>query len=442
VWVVIVVSALTLAAGSVAQAATTALTADPDTLTVKLAGSDKSVTVNVQFNADQPFDASVEPYAPPLRLATTDGVQFSENPISLKPSIDPDRRGLSLPIVLTRTESLDAGRYEGTVVVRAGTVTGRSTLVVQVDVVPRDGRETWSLAILAIVIGAAGGALLKWLTEVGSKLSALSNRLTQVSALLQTLGEYVPLSLQGLLLQSRIALGQREAQTAETLLNTITQEKLTGVVAASDQLRKLDREIDDLRELIGKRGLSDAERRSLEEVLQQARHELREALEQIWPDPTSGQVNRNALADGASMFSVFVERYTAPSRLGENDVKAALQLFQDGEWAKAREAMAKVGPAALGGAPPPPSPPPVATALPKPGRLDRLTAWLIRHYALIAQILVVVGLLFLFDRDTAFTTDAGEEWLKLLAWGFGAQATGVTIAQLGGKMIGAGPKFD
>lgn len=448
----IVAAALILASPTgAADTTAAALTADPETLTVKLAGSDDALTVTVLFDADQPLDKKSVLFAQPLRLATTDGLQFSDEPINLKPTLNSDRRGVSVPVDLKRAKDLDAGRYEGKVVVRAGPLTGRATLVINAEVTPRKSAEAWTLAVIAITLGALLGALLKWLTETGSKLTALNNRLAQVSVLLQTLEGYVPLGLRQLLLQIRTALGQRDVQAAETALNTLTQEKLMAVVSAGEMLQQLDREIASQRRLIEQRAaLSDDERRPLLQVVDTERRELVEAIGPIWPDPAASLGARNALATGIQNFSLFLARYADPSRLGEPAVKTALDAFRAGDWSAAKSAMDKIGaPLAGGAAPTPPAivEPPLPVEVESLGTLDQIAALLAQHYVLISQALViigvlVVGLLLLFEPATTFATDLGQDWLKLFAWGFGAQTTGVTVAQLGGKLVGAGPKFE
>jgi hypothetical protein len=356
---------------------------------------------------------------------------------------------VTVPVTLTRREGLRTGRYEGKLVVRLGAVGGRATLVVQAETKPLEAASAWTLAVFAILVGAILGALLKWLTETGSKLAGLSNRLTQIGVLLRPLGEYVPLGLQQLLLQTQTALAQRDVQTAEAALNALTQEKLTAVLAAAQNLQKLDGEVSDQRKRIDQHSsLSADEKQKLLRIADVEHREIQEATGPIWPEPAASRDERVALADGIRSFSFFLGRFMDTNRLGDQGVPEVLAAFAAGEWSKAREAMDKIGAAAAGalpGAAAAEQEPPAGH--PQAGWYESLIGWAIRHYFLLAQLLVivgvvVVGLLLLFDPLKTFAESPGQDWLKLFAWGFGAQTTGVTLAQLGGKLVGAGPKFE
>ena len=39
------------------------------------------------------------------------------------------------------------------------------------------------------------------------------------------------------------------------------------------------------------------------------------------------------------------------------------------------------------------------------------------------------------------TFGGAEDWLTLILWGFGVQIRGFSVAQLGGRALGSGPKI-
>jgi hypothetical protein len=59
--------------------------------------------------------------------------------------------------------------------------------------------------------------------------------------------------------------------------------------------------------------------------------------------------------------------------------------------------------------------------------------------AILAVSVSLVGLVLLYFPRDAF--GGPIDWLTLILWGFGVQLTGFTIAQLGGRALGAGPRL-
>lgn len=369
------------------------------------------------------------------------------------------------------------GEYTGQVPISAGgRVLDKAELTAKVRAqVWGSEKATIFWAFIAILLGAAGGAVLKWLADAGAKLQALNNRFLRVVTVLGA--SRLPVSLRQQLVGIQTALDSLAAGPAETQLTPI-ETHLDSILRLSLQFDRLTSAVEEQRQEIQR--LEDPDKHRLLAIVQSENQELAEALDDSWPDPTSGQAKFREAYRGIQLFSHFLGAFKTENAARRNALRKAIDLIRKREYDKAEEVMKEApgkavapAPTELGealeqlmvqeaptalsrltsaffglltvpaagaaGAPPPPPPPP-----PAPGWLRRIRRRFIRYAGLvtgsiIAVIVALVGLTLLFFPDETF--GGAADWLTLILWGFGVQLSGFSLAQLGGRTLGSGPKI-
>jgi hypothetical protein len=337
--------------------------------------------------------------------------------------------------------------------------------------------RTIFLAFLAILLGAAGGAVLKWLADSGSKLQALHNRYDRVLTVLGT--TRLPTGLRQQLLAVQTSLDALSAEEAEKQLAPI-ESHLDSIVrlgvqytalnsAADEQLREVE-QINDNRDTW-----------QLRAIVRGEKQELAQSLEDAWPDPATGQARLATAARGIQLFSHFLGAFNTDDSARRDALRKAIPLFRDGKFDEAEKVMTKES----GAASVPPKaeltevlkqigvqatettasaltaklvglvrgsttadvetpPAPSATAQRPRGVLQRVGRRFIRRSgfvsgSIIAFVVALVGLSVLYFPDETF--GGAEDWLTLILWGFGVQLAGFSLAQLGGRTLGSGPRI-
>lgn len=374
----------------------------------------------------------------------------------------------AVPSLLTLTATVDPkdapnGTYRGKLLLRGADITP-SRVRIRVVLTGR-GHPLW-LAFIVIFGGVLGAGIVQWLQGTAIKLRTARRRFAQLSRTVARAQPNVPNALLLALQIPRETIDWGDPDGASKALDeleqgikrVVTPATVELIAQAFDSLDYVDHSI---------RRLADLEDVQINHVMN--------TLKSVHGDlNTSIEANREALWPGGDtagletslkhlkLFARYLTQLLDADSRGRTRLVPIAPLFANDHYDDAEKRLNEEVPApAAEGDDTEPGPglaarawgflQPTATGdvvLPPPSpphRPDwpaRLWAmlregprgWVIEHsptfsFLAIAAIVSVIGLEHLYSDSPTF--GSWKDWLTLAGWGFGAQITGVTIAQLG-----------
>jgi hypothetical protein len=382
------------------------------------------------------------------------------------------RRSLLRLVVRVDPNVASPGEYKGVLpIIAGGRVLEKVELTAKVRSQVVSAWWTDVLAAALILLGAAAGALLKWLSETGARLQALENRYERVLAVIGP--SRLPKGLRGLLVSIQQALDALDAAHAERQLAQV-ESQLDAVILAISDVERLSALIAIERRKIDR--LSDQDVDRLLGITDSLVQKLDEALDRSWPDPAKHVEDRATLVDEIRLFTAFLAAF---SDTGDRDaLRPVIGDFERGDMTAARKRMENVAavepgllviPASREGLiaagalvavgtgvqlarrwgrrrrqEPSAVPGDLAAGAEPPRRRGAVARFAVRYTgsiagAIIAVAVTLVGLTLLYFPNETF--GSALDWLTLILWGFGVQLGGFSLAQLGGRALAGGPKI-
>ena len=394
---------------------------------------------------------------------TDGGHVFPASHVKVGWRLSTDRRVLTVALGLA-SEGVGPGRYDGQLPLFVGGVLSKQ-IPITVKLRTRVISESWTffLAFGAILLGASVGAVAKWLAEKGMKLQTLGRKYEQVMARLR--GVPLPARFAQLLVSAQTSLAVQDAEGADADFKEILPY-LGEIESLGEWFTPLRLQADEQRRLL------DGELKEYSGLLEPLRNEADRKLgvfDHSWPDPTKTAQQRTEVGQYVATvsrlfaaFSAFERRGHEPAAQLDTLTKIA-KLIQSGKIADAETLLAEMleTPAepqsgllrVLGSRPGVPEPRQAgaeAKRSPGPKWLERLLSlvsirrWAIQNAsfvmgAILALGVALVGMTVLYFPNETF--GGSLDWLKLILWGFGIQLSGFSVAQLGGRALGSGPKI-
>jgi hypothetical protein len=456
-----------LSAPTTTQVNLTVTPADANrTLDFGLARSSKSATFH--FTASPPLTDDRKFAYISVDLIDAGGKSIDSSNVTSAAGLLPDSGGHTITVKLS-VDPKDAkpGRYKGEVEIQgtelATVKKGTLTSIL-------DSRSGWDYGIAfgVILFGVLLGAIVKYLSETGSKRGRLRRRLRTLDDMLVRLGqENFPYAFREKLTRAHQQLADGQTADAETAINDLwgKLDAVEGVATSSKQIRGLFKEqLGAIEEMISKQ-TPEVIASKLRNTVTQEERLLEHDIDSAWDSSgDSGSAERQKHAgwfDGYFSF-LAVNVSTDATEWGNSPLKDIVPLYEQGDF-EAAEAMRKKPTeegaheevaAATGGA--------TITAVGETlarrgsqrgwwqrrrrarqrrrqlgapeGRAQRLHDWFDDHAEVLLWVLTPIvvagaGLLYVYATDTGFDSSDPADWGKLAAWGFVGQISGTTLLQ-------------
>jgi hypothetical protein len=291
---------------------------------------------------------------------------------------------------------------------------------------------------------------------------ALRGQLSYVATLAE--GAHLPPQLARELVAAEGAVAAFDLAQAEDALKRILP-RMREITAIAESLGTLRERVEQQRGWIDHlTPLSPNYKERLLRVIDQELQQLDETLNASWPEPEQTKTTRENLPRYISVFTKLLTEVDDPIR--RSGLNAALKFLEQGQFEAAEEAMKqprREDRAESGELPEqsvtveeallPDQPSPATTPTrdrTRPRALARgihgftLRSAILRYAGfttggLIAVSVALLGMTLLYYPKDTF--GGALDWLTLVLWGFGAQLTGFSLAQLGGKALGSGPRL-
>ena len=172
-------------------------------------------------------------------------------------------------------EAVHDGKYSGRVVIDRADLSPIE-LTLTVTLAPRTGKVAW-LVVASLSLGAAGGALIKWLNESFTPLAALRRRQRRLDAFLEGYDSDLPEGVQKRLEQVRQAIRTFDSESIGTTIDDITKNQ-DALLSFARGVQFLAQQLDEQRALFATGGTPDARTAMQLEVF-----ELNQLASQVWP---------------------------------------------------------------------------------------------------------------------------------------------------------------
>jgi hypothetical protein len=371
----------------------------------------------------------------------------------------------TLVAVTVKVDPADAkhGSYHGSIYLVAKDI-ARVRLPLTATLSQRGYNSIW-FAALAIFVGIAVAAALKWLTGAAATTRTLLHRYRDLARQLDLLHEWAPPNALGELEQARRRIAAGDLDTATTTLDQFTP-KLSAYAPLLAALQALGHALDQQTARLKSPPIPAADLRALSDAAAALKQHASDLLNALWEQPADP--SQNPLTDNIQIFAEVISAIEDPDRRAA--AEALLPELASENW---RGLQAGIPPVAA------PAPPatvapglgaPLALIAPLgalgsqltqavlaraaaatstiPGGTGRAWRW-VRGFVLensgffagciIAAVTTTIGLESLYSGTDTF--GSWQDWLKLAGWGFGAQITGITVAQLGNHFSSSGPSI-
>ena len=368
------------------------------------------------------------------------------------------RQGLEVSVVadpLTPSE-VHPGQYTGQIVIER-----TSGPPVVLDLVLRLEQKTgWSLAsfwaVVALGVGAVLGGLIKWLNETMAPLSGLWRRWRRLRRRLAPHWAGLPEDARSQLVDARTSIQERDASDVGALLDAFAQQQ-SGLIAFSRALADIKEHLDEQTRELSRLPHPVAYQ---EAALQTQRNAIKDLNQMSWPWPppiADFEKKYQALKENIRLISRNVQDYTATpnsqsqlqleSRFVQvstggasgllSPLSSPMILSQTGQLPELLplgdpmevEQLADMHLRSDQGMEPP------SDRNEGIERVLNTTPFLVSFGT--GLVVVFAGYLTQFADAAAFS--GGLDYLKLVAWTFAAEVTGVTLLDLAGQLKGSAP---
>jgi hypothetical protein len=408
----------------------------------------------VECAADEPAEAGrVEIESAVLEtdlMNASSQMQFPTNQFTVT-ATNVGRTGLLVNVNANPNEPDDVppGAYVGRVIIDRS---DGSTipLAVRAELTPKDGGVAWR-AFLALLLGALGGTLLKWLDDSFSTLAALRRRQRRVEHYLQGYTSALPEGVRRRLRQVQMAIRSFDAEGIDTTLDEIVTNQDALIVFAGT-VDVLETELGRQREMLEALG-PDAFSYAVHSAIAVEEALLADVRIRMWPWDQAEELSAQ-LKKAQSRFRQLTAGMRRFASTRDESVRnlldrIATQIVQDdlaslGESLDLNEEV-QVPVLAHGGhvdgaAPQPlPSLPTSRTApLAEVPERRSVGLWLLDNawwltLGVIAALVVFLGYQTQFLENLAFDGDI-TDYFALAAWALAIQVAGGTIIETVGKL--------